>query len=556
MTRRPLLAALAAAGAFGCGRLAVEERPTPVAPPPAPAPAPAQTPAPAVPRAARAVAPDTATDLAALDRLSEVSAPASIPELSIDDEAPSWDLNVQRYAEHPRVLYYVDYFTGRGRERFQIWLDRMPRYEAFAREQLASRGLPSDLVYLALIESGFSTQAVSRAKAVGMWQFMAPTGRAYGLRVDAWVDERRDPVKATVAAARHLKDLTTRFGSHYLAAAAYNAGAGRVGRGLNSIAEALGAGDELFDPASDEAFFELADTRLIHQETKDYVPKLIAAAILAKEPTVYGFEPPAEVAPFPLDSVVVDGGVGLDLIAKLADTTLAAIRELNPHILRAVTPPGSRYPVRVPGGTAERVAERYAAMPPVERPAMATHVVRRGETLSGIAARYGISQSLLKAANRSARARALQIGTTLYIPIAGGSIPEAVLAEAEPAAPARAVTHVVRRGETLSGIAARYGVSQSTLRAANKLGRSGAIRAGQKLTIRRGTTATASRTTERTTRAASTASVPVRRTHTVKSGETLGGIAERYGVRQSALQRANGMGKKTMVRVGQRLKVP
>src|SRR5690606_32463773 len=137
--------------------------------------------------------------------------------------------------------------------------------------------------------------------------------------VNSWIDERRDPVKSTDAAARHLRDLVNRFGSHYLAAAAYNGGAGRGGRGLVQISAQLGAGDEAIDPMSDDAFFELAESRHIYQETKDYVPKLIAAALVAKEPAKYGFEPVGTVEPFPLDSVMVEGGTGLDVIAKLAE---------------------------------------------------------------------------------------------------------------------------------------------------------------------------------------------------------------------------------------------
>src|SRR5690606_4111855 len=229
--------------------------------------------------------------------------------------------------------------------------------------------MPGDLVYLALIESGFSSTAVSRARATGMWQFMRATGRGYGLRVDGWVDDRRDPWKATVAAARHLKDLQRRFGSLYLAAAAYNARAGKVSRGLKRIgpapAEPEGSVAEQFaadavavaaaegeplDPEleeeeegpSDADFFRLYDTRHIRRETKDYVPKLIAAAIIAKEPAKYGFTPTNPLQPLVYDSIIVPDMTGLDVLARLAGTNTAAIRELNPRYLRLATPPGER----------------------------------------------------------------------------------------------------------------------------------------------------------------------------------------------------------------------
>lgn len=541
MTRAGLAALLLVVA--GCGRLQVDPDPAPSESPSAERPvATAASPGGAASpirmgRRPRAVA-DSAADAEALDSLSRLSATDAMPELDLGDDQPIWDLDVASFVDEPRVRYYLDYFTGKAHDRFQIWLDRMPRFEGYARDRLQEEGLPGDLVYLALIESGFSPIAVSRARAVGMWQFMAATGRGYGLRIDPWVDERRDPIKATDAAARHLKDLTDRFGSHFLAAAAYNGGAGRVGRGLTQIAALQqGAGDEAIDPSSDEMFFELAGTRLLKQETKDYVPKLIAAALVAKAPERYGFEIPDSVDPFPRDSVMVQGGTGLDLIAELADTTLEAIRELNPNILRGITPPGDRYPVRLPAGTGDKVRVAYARVPPSERPAVLTHVVRRGETVSGIAKRYGVSSSLLMSANRVARARSLQIGTTLYIPVAGSKLPESLVREPEPARRGP-LTHIVRRGETLSGIAARYDVTQGSIRQANRLPSSGMIRAGQKLTIAAGAPARTARS------------------YVVQPGDTVGEIAERYGVSQSSLVRENGLGRRMTIRVGQRLKIP
>ncbi len=528
----------------GCGRLAVETTPTaePVADAAAPTVA---APPPQRARAPRPASPvsfaDSAADASALDSLQAIEPDSALPDLDVAELAtPTWDLNVQAYADHPRVAYYVDYFTGTARDRFQIWLERMPRFEDMAREEMTSHGLPGDLVYLALIESGFSPVAVSRSRAVGMWQFMSATGRGYGLKVNAWIDERRDPVKATAAAAQYLSDLTRQFGSHYLAAAAYNGGPGRVGRGLLRIsALQQGAGDAAVDPTSDDMFFELAETSSIHQETKDYVPKLIAAALIAKNPTAYGFTVPDDVEPFPRDSVVVEGGTGLDLIATLADTSLEAIRDLNPQLLRGITPPGQRTTVHLPSGTMSAVTVAYAATPPEERPAVLTHVVKRGETVSGIAARYGVSTDLLMSSNRVARARSLQVGTTLYIPVSGSGLPATAFYEAEPENRAP-VSHVVRRGETLGKLARQYGVSLATLRANNGIGRNNVIRAGQKLIIRGGSAAPAKTT----------------RRHTVRAGETVGAIAERYGVGQSALIRANGLGKRALIRVGQSLRIP
>ena len=483
---------------------------------------------------------DSVADADALEELAD-SHPAGAADSGAADsaDAVTWDIDVATFSGHDRVRYYLDFFTGVGRERMQVWLQRLPRYEPMIRARLGEAGLPGDLVYLALIESGFSNRAVSRSRAVGMWQFMAPTGRGYGLRIDGWVDERRDPVKATAAATRFLKDLRTRFGSLYLAAAAYNGGAGRVGRGLN----ALGDGEPV-EEYSDSSFFRLYDSRLIHRETKDYVPKLIAAATIAKEPSRYGFVTAGADQPFAADSVYVADMTGLDVIARLADTTVAVIRDLNPQYLRLVTPPDTRAIVLVPPGMGERTQLAFNDLPARERVTFREHVVARGQTASGIARRYEVSLTALYEANPRIRSRSLQIGQRLVIPVGGAMSTVVARSVSEPAS--RTVSfHRVRRGETVSGIAKRYGVSQAQLRAWNHLSASGRINAGQRLRI--GASAT-----ERA-RVATRSSA---RTHTVRRGDTLSGLAQRYGVSLSALASTNGLSAKSGIRVGQRLKVP
>lgn len=489
--RHRLLVVIAILGT-GCSRAASEWRPadnpSPLAAPVPVEQAPAQsiqvpaaTPA-NVLRRGRQVARDSAADVAALDSL-QVTVPDSLPELALG--APALELNVAAYAEQPRVQYYVEYFQGRGHERFQAWLDRMPRFEAHVRQRLGEHGLPGDLVYLALIESGFSNIAVSRSRAVGMWQFMPATGKGYGLRIDTWVDERRDPIKATDAAARHLRDLTERFGSYYLAAAAYNAGAGRVGRSLDRMGVGGGQGDDSLDLSGDDAFFSLADTRLIVKETRDYVPKLIAAALIAKTPERYGFQAADPGDPFPLDTVVLPGGTGLDLVARLAKTSLDGMRELNPHLLRQVTPPGDGYAVRVPAGSAEMVLARFADVPEAERAAIATHRVKAGETVASVAKKFSVTSEVIRTVNRLSRTARLKAGTTLVLP-ASTTLSTSALRGPEPLIFVSSTrrTYIVRKGETLSGIAARYHVSVASLRSVNRLPANGAIRAGQKLTIR------------------------------------------------------------------------
>ena len=496
-----------------------------------------------------AIAKDSAADAAVLDSLDQLAPADALPDLNLA-ESPAWDLNVADYATQPRVQYFIDFFTGKGHDRFQIWLGRMAQFEPFIRQRLAEHSLPGDLVYLALIESGFSTSAVSRSRAVGMWQFMAATGVGYGLHVDSWVDERRDPIHATDAAARHLADLTAQFGSPYLAAAAYNAGAGRVERGLGKIGSGKSRADSL-DLSSDEAFFSLAGTRLLKVETRDYVPKLIAAALIAKEPAKYNFDPIDSVEPFSLDSVMVDGGTGLDLIARLADTTLDAMHELNPNLLRMVTPPDREYPVRVPTGTAESVASRYAELAPDARRAIAYHKVKKGETLAGVAKQFGASADLIRAANRSITGGRLLAGSSIVVPLTTG-IPASALREQS------TLVHIVRSGETVSGIARRYRVSITSVRLANNLNSKSLIRVGQRLLIRDAAPITpAPRAVSKApTRSTTVASRATGQTYVVQRGDTISEIAARFGVRQASLLNANGLDRSGRIRAGQKLKIP
>ncbi len=391
---------------------------------------------------------------------------------------PSYDIDVISFAAHNRVQYYVDYFRSTARERFAIWLGRLPRYEGMIRERLRSAGVPEDLVYLALIESGYSNTAVSRANAVGMWQFIASTGRRYGLQIDTWLDERRDPFLATAAAAEHLMDLNQQFGSWYLAAAAYNAGAGRVSRGITRLGTSA-------DDVSDATFFDLSDRRYLRLETRDYVPKLIAATLIAKNPRAYGFDSVPPHPDFVFDEITVPGATGLDVLARLADTNTRALLELNPHYVRGVTPPDRAAVVRVPRGTGQLVAQRYLELPVKERVNFIDHVVRADETLSVIGKRYGVSVELLRAANGNVDPRRLRIGQRLVIPVSAAARTQAVAGRAP--APARGAAgvreHVVRSGDTLWSVSQRYAVALGDLRRWNGMLVEDVLRVGQRLIV-------------------------------------------------------------------------
>jgi membrane-bound lytic murein transglycosylase D len=388
-----------------------------------------------------------------------------------------------------------------------------------------------------------------------MWQFMKGTARGYGLRVDSWVDERRDPYRATEAAVRHLKHLNDRFGSLYLAAAAYNAGAGKVSRGVRRLPD----DDEADSLNSDATFFRLYDTKLLRRETKDYVPKLIAAARIAKEPARYGFEIGA-AAPPTYDSIVVPTMTGLDVIARLADTTVAAVRELNPQYLRLATPPGVQSVVRVPSGRGAATEAAYAELPPSRRITFVEHTVQRGETMSGIAHRYRVSARLLAEANPRLRSTRLRPGQRVIVPTGGAlstSVARRMADPVEPAASSPSGFHRVRRGETLSGLADAYGVTVRQLRAWNALGAKGAIRAGQRLRVTRPPAASVERMTRpSTTRISSAGARSAARVHTVRRGETLTGLAKRYGVSVRALRSANHMSAREGLRAGATLRIP
>jgi membrane-bound lytic murein transglycosylase D len=251
-----------------------------------------------------------------------------------------------------RVERWIDEFQTTRRHEFADLLKRRGLYEELIRRKLRERGLPEDLLYLAMIESGLSPRAVSRVSAVGVWQFMDPTAREFGLRVDDYVDERRDPVRATDAALDYLETLHARFGSWYLAAAAYNAGPGRVERVLHLHAEGR-TGEE-------DIYWEVL--RHLPRETREYVPRLVAATILANDAEALGFDPASGPA-YEYDVVFVPGGTRLETVAEPLGEGEQVLRDLNPHLIRGVTPPSEIYGVRVPIGRSSVVVASLAPRP-------------------------------------------------------------------------------------------------------------------------------------------------------------------------------------------------
>lgn len=297
------------------------------------------------------------------------------------------------------VQSHIRFFNTSIRNRFEQWLLRFSRYRPLVENIFAEFDLPSDLVNLSLVESGFNPYAYSRAKATGPWQFMKGTGQLYGLRIDHYVDERRDPIKSTVAAARYLRDLYDLFGAWPLAMAAYNAGEGKVLRALQK--------------AQAESFSEISRTKLIRMETKQYVPRIMAATIIAKNPDQYGFNQ-NPVPPHQFEEVVVTRPLHFRAIANVTGIPYAELRLLNPELRRDATPPGDlAYHLKVPVGTGAKVLELIDRVPTYKFPplimrtgsqrvktdATRRYRVRVGDTLEKVSRRFRVPLKTLKTLN-------------------------------------------------------------------------------------------------------------------------------------------------------------
>ena len=302
---------------------------------------------------------------------------------------------------------WIDYWRGPAAPALPDFLGRMASFEALVDSALAANELPASLRYLPFIESGYNPRAASRARAVGMWQFMEATARELGMEVSPLLDQRRDPVMSTGAAVSFLSELRSELGSWFLALAAYNGGPNRVRRILRTH-----AGDA--EP-SDSLFWALRGH--FPAETRDFVPKLIGAVLVAGDPDGHDFEP-TPVRPFRFDEVAVPDATTLDVVARAAGVSLAEIERLNPEYVRRMTPPSRRSVLRVPEGRGPAFEAAYALLPPEERVTFVMHRVTQGETLSHIAVRYGVRVTDIEAANPGIRPRYLRVGRTLTVPVA------------------------------------------------------------------------------------------------------------------------------------------
>jgi membrane-bound lytic murein transglycosylase D len=435
---------------------------------------------------------ETRSEPAAIDALLDIETfessspkPSTAETVQADLQSTSHDIPIPT---NDRVLRYVELFQGRLREFLTEGLSRGVQYLPMIQSTFRAEGLPLDLAYIPLIESAFKPSALSRTKARGVWQFMKGTALENGLRSDWYLDERADPTKATQAAAKYLKTLYNTFEDWHLAMASYNGGPGRVKRALTRSRKI--------------DFWELsATTKFLPRETRDYVPMILAAVIIARNPAQYGFDIKAP-APMATETVVVPHALDLRRVAEWAGVPMDDIQTLNPEFRRWTTPvKKGEYTIKVPAGTADRVREGLNTSAPGQLNAMQMHTVKRGETLATIAKKLQVSRADLAEANYLKVTSRVAVGSKLIIPrmpsatllarASAGELENAaetiavdVLKETSPlkatVTPRR--TYQVKRGDTLGLIARKTGTTIAQLKNWNKL-RTANLKVGTRLLI-------------------------------------------------------------------------
>jgi membrane-bound lytic murein transglycosylase D len=462
--------------------------------------------------------------------------PPEDPGQVLAHEEPIYDFPV---VENDKVRYFVDYYSGRAKNTFRIWLERSGRYLPMMSAIFAEAGLPKDLAYLAMVESGFNDKAYSWAHAVGPWQFIESTGRHYGLQNDWWHDERRDPEKATRAAARFLSDLYTAFdGDWYLAVASYNAGPGKLRQAVKRY--------------NSRDFWELCRGEYLQDETKNYLPKLLAVLLIAKQPDKYGFVDLEYHEPIAYDTVSLPSNTDLEVIARLSASDYQLIKKLNPELKRWSTPPEAKdYLVRLPVGSKDVFWEAYTQLPKRQRANYARHKVKSGDTLLALAKRHGVRVQDIQRLNGIRNARALQIGTDLIVPLNPAANGTNALAELkDDFKRSRKVSYKVRSGDSLWKISRKFNVTEKQLRVWNRLGWSNVIRPGQHLIV--------------SSKAAPVKTAAVKATagqrgslkqvvYKVRPGDTLWAIGREFAVKTGQIRSWNNLAENHVLQPGEQL---
>ncbi len=453
-----------------------------------------------------------------------------------------------------RTEHWLRYFQGKGRRHFTRWLERVEMYRDIIEPILIEQELPRDLMYLAVIESGLNLDARSCVNATGPWQFMAGTGRLFGLRINWWIDERKDIVASTYAAANYLKYLYSLFGKWDLALAGYNAGEYRVAAAISR--------------QKTDDYWRLR----LPSQTKWFVPKYMAALTIGRNPAAHGFKI-GHVEPITFDIVRIDRSTDLRHVSKGADCTVTRLKKLNPALKRWATPPGMEIDLKVPAGKGNAVLTVLADIPTEERVSWHRHKVRRGETLSRISSRYEISQSELKRINSIRNAHKIREGTILLIPVKDSD--QVASATSKPKykespnlpskitvkkyTPPRGHTktvYTVRDGDTLSEIAERHHVGLSKVRKWNNLRYSSKIHPGQSIVIYLPPGMNTQIADSGGREYDQKQMKGMRKVyHTVRKGETISSISRLYRARVSDILAWNSSVKKDLVYPGDRLKI-
>lgn len=489
-------------------------------------------------------------------------------ELSALDKVGKWEESPQPEEQLPEITeeviydfpivlnkhveFYLDLFQNRQRGYFEKWLARSTKYLPYIQEHLKKAGLPQDLAYLALIESGYNPSAYSKSHAVGLWQFIRSTGKEYGLKINSHIDERRNPEKATLAAINFLTDLHKEFDSWYLAVAAYNAGPGKMRRGIKKY--------------KTRDFWQLAGKKYLKLETKRYVPKLIAAIILARDPEKYGFVNINYQEPQQFDLIKVPPMTDLQAVSLASGHSVKKLRSLNNELLKWYTPPGKeQYELRIPYGTKSLVTENLTRLHPVVTTDYKTHVVKKGDTLTAICRRYNLNKTtLLKANNlhsaklKSGQRLRIPYQSTKYVLLKDGETPQSHFANGDKGA--ELFLHVVKSGETLSRISKLYNVTPEIIMQWNNLENIHKIKANQSLALylERPVLSDAAvigyNETSPSGRVLAENKKPKITYYRVKNGDSLWGIARKFRVSPQELKKWNNL-KSNLIHPGKQLVV-